>query len=173
MLAHSPAVNAKRTSCRPLVLVVLDIDDLSEPDIPLLLSELSQRKQVKLAFVSPSGLGIKIVVSVSPVPTNDAEHKTAWQACVDFFESLSDEYGFVIDPSGKDVSRLCFLAYDRQVITHDEDVPIGWDPSNVYLHTSELEDFAHSEADTSSLQAFLKSQEVKLLGRRPAGRFLC
>ena len=126
---------------------------------------------MKLAFVSPSGKGIKIVVSVSPVPTNDAEHKTAWHACVDFFESLSDEYSFVIDPSGKDVSRLCFLAYDLQVITHDEDAPIGWDPSNVYLHTSEFEDYEHSEADTSSLQAFLKSQEVKLLGTRPRGGF--
>lgn len=152
-------------------LVVLDVDDLSEPDIPLLLSELSQLKQVILAFVSPSGQGIKIVVSVSPVPKNDAEHKTAWHACVDFFQSLSDEYGFEIDPSGKDCSRLCYLAHDAQVITHDEVLPIGWDPSQVYLHTSELDDYEHSESDTSSLQAFLKSQDVKILGTRQRGGF--
>ena len=152
-------------------LVVLDVDDLSEPDIPLLLSELSQLKQVILAFVSPSGQGIKIVVSVDPLPANDADHKTAWHACVDFFQSLSDEYGFEIDPSGKDCSRLCYLAHHAQVITHDEVLPIGWDPSKVYLHTSELDDYEHSEADTSSLQAFLKSQDVQILGRRPRGGF--
>lgn len=117
-------------------LVVLDIDGLSEADIPLLLSELSQLPQVKLAFISPSGKGIKIVVLVSPVPKDDAEHKAAWQACVDFFENLAEEYGFEIDPTGKDCSRLCYLAYDAQAIFHAETVSIGWD-RDAYLSECE------------------------------------
>lgn len=151
--------------------VVLDIDHLCEPDIPGLLSELAQLQQVNLAFISPSGKGIKVVVPVSPTPKNDAEHKTAWAACVDFFEALADEYGFQIDASGKDCSRLCYLAHDPLSIVHAEISPIAWDPEDVYLHTSDLEDYAHTDADTSSLRAFLKSQDVKILGRRARGGF--
>lgn len=151
--------------------VVLDIDGLSPSQIPELLAILAQHPYVLLAFVSPSGLGIKIVVRVTPIPTNDVEHKTAWQACVDFFENEAAEYGFEIDPSGKDCSRLCYLAHDPQAIVHSESTPITWDPSNVYLHTSDLEDYEHSETDTSSLQSFLESQEVRILGRRQRGGF--
>ena len=150
---------------------VLDIDGLLPSQIPELLAILAQHPYVLLAFVSPSGKGIKVVVRVSPVPTNDAEHKTAWQACVDFFENEAEEHGFEIDPSGKDCSRLCFLAHDPQAIIHSESTPITWDPSNIYLHTSDLSDYTHSEADTSSLHTFLKSQDITILGTRQRGGF--
>ena len=152
-------------------LVVLDIDNLSEEDVPLLLSELAALKQVKLSFISPSGKGIKVVVPVSPTPKNDAEHKTAWHACADFFQALADEYGFQIDPSGTDCNRLCYLAHDPLAIVNRDVIPIQWDADDVYLYTSDLEDYAHTDADTSSLRAFLKSQDVKILGIRARGGF--
>ena len=108
-------------------LVVLDIDDLSETLIPDILAEFAQHPHVRLAFLSPSGLGIKVVCPVDPVPIDAAQHKAAWQACVDFFQPLADEYDFDIDPSGKDVNRLCFLAHDPQAILHPEAIPIQWD----------------------------------------------
>ena len=141
-------------------LVVLDIDNLSENDIPLLLSELAQLQQVRLAFLSPSGVGIKVVVSVSQVPRDAAEHTSAWQACVDFFESLSEEYGFEIDGSGKDCSRLCFLSHDPQAIVHAESVPIGWDRDASLKEKAEREkrrveleekDWGDLEKDVSAL----------------------
>ena len=108
-------------------LVVLDIDGLLPSQIPQLLAELAQMPHVVLAFVSPSGSGIKIVVRVDPVPNNDLEHKGAWQACVEFFEDMATEHGFEVDPTGKNVDRLCYLAHDAQAIIH-EDVPaISWD----------------------------------------------
>ena len=151
--------------------IVIDIDGLTPNQIVDLLAFFAQHPYIKLAFISPSGRGIKIVVSVTPVPKNDAEHKTAWHACVDFFENESEEYGFEIDPSGKDCSRLCFLVQDTQAIYNSNRQKITWDPSNVYLHTSDLSDYKHSESDTSNLHAFLKSQEVKILGKRDRGGF--
>ena len=108
-------------------LVTLDIDDLEANTIPDLLAELAQLPQVVLAFVSPSGTGIKVIVSVNPIPRNDLAHKGAYQACLDFFDDLATEYGFEIDTSGKDCSRLCYLAHDPLAIVHKDAPPIEWD----------------------------------------------
>ena len=107
--------------------VIIDIDGLTTEQIPYLLAELAQMPQVVLAFVSPSGLGIKVVVSVDPIPRNDLEHKGAYQACLDFFDDLATEYRFSIDTSGKDCSRLCYLAYDPRAIVHTDTPKIDWD----------------------------------------------
>ena len=108
-------------------LVTLDIDGLTAEQIPDLLAELAQHPYIVLTFISPSGMGIKAVVRVDPIPTNDLEHKRAYQACLDFFEDLTTEYGFEIDTSGKDCSRLCYLAHDSRAIVHREVPAIDWD----------------------------------------------
>ena len=110
----------------------LDIDGLNPADIPYILAILAQMPQVVLAFVSPSGNGIKVIVSVTPIPANDPEHKGAWAACRDFINPLAEEFEFTVDPSGKDVSRLCFLAHDPLAIVNKNPVPIEWD-SDAYL----------------------------------------
>ena len=108
-------------------LITLDIDGLTAEQIADLLAELAQMPQVVLAFVSPSGLGIKVIVRVDPIPRNDLEHKGAYQACLEFFGNLAEEYGFTIDTSGKDCSRLCFLAHDPLAIFHTDTPAIDWD----------------------------------------------
>lgn len=107
--------------------IILDIDGLTESQMPEVRAELLQMPQVFLAFVSPSGLGIKVILRVDPIPRNDLEHKGAYQACLDFFENLAEEYGFEIDTSGKDCSRLCYLAHDRLAILHTDAPAISWD----------------------------------------------
>ena len=108
-------------------LVTIDIDGLPLEDIPYLLSELAQVPQVALAFVSPSGAGIKAVVSVNPIPTDATEHKGAYEACKEHFETLATEFGFEVDTSGSDVSRMCFLAHDPLAIVNHNPTPITWD----------------------------------------------
>lgn len=100
--------------------VTLDVDGLTAEQIADLLAELAQMPQVVLAFVSPSGLGIKVILRVDPIPLNDLEHKGAYQACLEFFGNLAEEYGFTIDTSGKDCSRLCYLAHDPLAIVHTD-----------------------------------------------------
>ena len=107
--------------------IVLDIDGLTAEQIPDLLAELAQTPQVAYAFVSPSGTGIKVIARVNPIPQNDVEHKGAYQACLEFFDSLAEDYAFEVDTSGKDCSRLCFLAHDPLAIVNPEAPPIQWD----------------------------------------------
>ena len=108
-------------------LVPIDIDGLNPADIPSLLAELAQMPQVVLAFVSPSGFGIKVIVRVDPIPSDASEHKGAYQACLEFFEDLATEYNFEIDTSGSDCSRLCLLAHDPLAIFNKKPIPIEWD----------------------------------------------
>ena len=125
--------------------VPIDIDGLTAEQIPDLLAELAQLPQVVLAFVSPSGAGIKVIVRVDPIPQNDLEHKGAYQACLEFFEDLATTYGFTIDTSGKDCSRLCYLAHDTLAIVHTGAPPIHWD-CEAWL-TAEKEKQVRFEAD--------------------------
>ena len=107
--------------------ITIDVDGLTANQIASLLAELAQMPHVVLAFISPSGKGIKVIVRVNPIPTNDIEHKGAYQACLDFFEDLADEYEFEVDTTGKDCSRLCYLAHDPLAIFHTETPTIDWD----------------------------------------------
>ena len=59
-------------------------------------------------FVSPSGDGLKLGVCTALV-ADDAAYKHAWQTVADYYHQ---RYEVVWDPSGKDVSRLCFLSWD-------------------------------------------------------------
>ena len=107
--------------------IVLDTDGLTDAQIPEILAALAQHPNVRLAFISPSGAGIKVLVPVNPVPVDDLEHKGAYQACLEIFDELADEYGFEIDTSGKDCSRLCFIAHDPLAIVNTHATAIDWD----------------------------------------------
>ena len=140
-------------------LVTIDIDGLSAEQIPQLLAELAQMPHVVLAFISPSGLGIKVVVRVDPIPVNDLEHKGAYQACLDFFENLTLEYGFEIDTSGKDCSRLCYLAHDPLAVYHENTPVIDWD-RDAWI-TEQKEKQVRFEA--SAKRAYTGKADVKAL----------
>ena len=125
--------------------IIIDIDGLTPGQIADLLAQLAQMPHVVLAFVSPSGEGIKVLVRVDPIPRNDLEHKGAYQACLDFFEDLTEEYGFTIDTSGKDCSRLCFLAHHPHPVVNTATPAIPWD-RETYLE-AEKKKYVHFESD--------------------------
>jgi len=67
-----------------------------------------------LCFVSPSGDGLKLVIRIEP----DAEqHGASFDAARIYF---SEKYRLNVDPSGRDVSRLCFVSHDPDAIFHAE-----------------------------------------------------
>jgi hypothetical protein len=88
-------------------LLCLDIDKLEQHDIEDLWNKITSDPYTFFAFISPSGNGIKVVIQIDP----DINKHLA------FFQSLQkyylDQFGVTIDPSGKDVSRLCFVCHDR------------------------------------------------------------
>ena len=127
-------------------LVTIDIDNLTPNDTADLLAELAQMPQVVLAFVSPSGMGIKAIVRVDPIPQDALEHKGAFKDCADFFDDLATEYEFEIDTSGKDCSRLCYLSHDPLAIFHTAAPVIQWDKDEWLA--AETEKQQRFEADT-------------------------
>ena len=87
-------------------LITIDLDDCDVADV---MSQVTQMPECVFAYRSPSGQGVKAVFAVDPIPKNDAEHKDAFNAVKTKIEHIAE-----VDASGKDVSRLCLLAYDPQ-----------------------------------------------------------
>ena len=98
-------------------LLVIDFDDV--PDAPGLREAVASHPCCLLAFVSPGGNGVKAVfrldtggLDTSDVDAVQAFHRRAFNALQADCEA---RYGVKVDPSGKDVSRLCFLCSDPDV----------------------------------------------------------
>lgn len=78
-------------------LICLDFDKCKITDK---MSSLKKNKHVIACWVSPSGNGVKALVEVSE-PENHTQH---FDALLEDFEDL--------DPSGRNLSRVCFESYD-------------------------------------------------------------
>jgi hypothetical protein len=90
-------------------LLTVDFDDL--PD-PLVLKEQllnDEYFETELLFLSPSGNGLKWILEID---LSKAAH-------LDYFKGISNyilhTYRLKIDPSGKDLSRACFLPHDPNI----------------------------------------------------------
>ena len=88
-------------------LVVLDYDDLDSAENAI--NAVKYDPATVLAFISPRGKGIKVLVAIDPKPQTYAEHKVAWNQVKDKYNGI---LGVDADKSGSDVSRLCYLCYD-------------------------------------------------------------
>lgn len=90
-------------------MLALDFDGLPQPDT--LREKLLQDEyfETELLFLSPSGNGLKWII---PIDLLKATH-------LDYFNSISNyilhTYGLRVDPSGKDISRACFLPHDPNI----------------------------------------------------------
>jgi VirE N-terminal domain len=98
-----------------------DLDHLN--DAEGVKQRLAADPYVVYIFISPSGTGLKVGVHVTLVG-NDVAYKRAWQAVAD---AHRQQYGLTWDPSGKDVSRLCYVSWDpalcRNLDAHRFPVP--------------------------------------------------
>jgi hypothetical protein len=93
-------------------LLCLDFDDIPRPNElrdTLLKDELLE---TQLAFVSPSGNGLKWVVEID---TEQYDHLTYFKGVANFIKKT---YGLRVDQSGKDVCRACFIPYDPNAFIH-------------------------------------------------------
>lgn len=95
-------------------LITIDLDHIPEPE--KLKCDLYYDFELDLAmiFTSPSGQGLKLIVTVDLSQGNHNE----------YFASISSyllkQYHLHADPSGKDVSRACFLCHDPQILLNPE-----------------------------------------------------
>lgn len=89
-------------------LLCLDFDGLDET-VEESIKKLKEDKYCAAVWISPSGNGIKMLIKIQSDVT---KHKELFDSAVRYF---SNKYGIDADPSGKDVSRLCFVSYDPEL----------------------------------------------------------
>ena len=89
--------------------MVLDIDNLKdEEEVERIKKEIEKIEYTKMVFVSPSGLGLKIIVETNN--TDVERHTEVYKELVNYYENQLN-VGF--DSQTYDVSRLCFFSYDE------------------------------------------------------------
>ena len=109
--------------------VVLDLDHLEAhgANREELLEWFGDHPAVLGAYVSPGDDGLKVFVAVHPVPWDDDSHVRAFAAAKD---AVADIYSDV-DPSGKNVSRMCYLSDHPTCYIAPDDkgiTPMRWEP---------------------------------------------
>ena len=85
--------------------------------------KICEEPAVVAAFLSPSGEGVKVIVSITPVPTNAAEHTDAWRFVDKMFTPMFGQS----DPACKDVARLTFLAHDPEAYFAVDAGTVAWE----------------------------------------------
>lgn len=99
-------------------IIVLDIDGLDDyEESKNRREEIASYPYVKAAFISPSQKGIKFLVRIPNITKESPEEIDL--EFKGYFQALQKEFPD-IDPSGKDISRACFISYDPDVYINEE-----------------------------------------------------
>lgn len=123
-------------------LICLDIDDINEKDIDSIKKEISDDEYTYACFVSPSGLGLKSIIKIAP---GIQYHKEQFLALEKKYNEFLNKYTSTkknekkigdktvkidpeqgdylivkIDPSGKDVNRVCYESHDVDIYWNDD-----------------------------------------------------
>ena len=99
-------------------LIVLDIDKLNAKEIEVCHNQLLKDEFVFSFWRSPSNKGFKGLVQLeyTDIPNEidlDTKHKIAFKKLSTYFQ---ETYNLELDKSGSDISRLCYLSYDTNLI---------------------------------------------------------
>jgi hypothetical protein len=88
--------------------IILDLDKLTPEQLQAAFDKAAAIPYTFCCFRSPSGNGLKILIEVS---STQEHHEQAYKQVADYYEQQT---GLLIDRSGKDITRLCFVSYDPQ-----------------------------------------------------------
>ncbi len=103
-------------------LMVADLDDLGDK-LDTIRQSLLKSPHLYALFVSPSGNGLKPIFRVSD---DTADHRASFETVRRHVRELAR---VEIDPSGKDVGRLCFVSHDPECFICPAAIPLR--PVNV------------------------------------------
>src|SRR6218665_850248 len=98
-------------------LVCLDFDDVPREKVNPALSRICGISFTRLCFVSPSGRGLKVFAEVN---TGAEHHPIAFGQVKAYYEEALKDLGLKADPSGKDVTRLCYMSSSPEACCHPE-----------------------------------------------------
>jgi hypothetical protein len=100
----------------PSGILPIDLDDLTDDCLSQAIRDLRSDPHVAYCLKSPSGAGAKGGLRI-PLTTDDATFKERFSAAEHY---LLEKYGLILDPSGKDLCRLCFVSYDPSIYVNLE-----------------------------------------------------
>lgn len=87
----------------------LDFDDIPIEDVNELKDKVIEDKYTLGCFISPSGNGLKVFVKID---SEESQHLTAFHQVSEYFNKILD---FGADENCKDISRLCYMSYDKDL----------------------------------------------------------
>jgi hypothetical protein len=93
--------------------IVFDIDNVLRDEISGILARLRELPIIYASWISPSGAGIKFLVITD---SSAAEHKLYFYILSVF---IKDKVGVQVDISGSDISRLCFVSFDEDLLINE------------------------------------------------------
>jgi len=120
----------KRTQIRTYnSIIVLDVDKLEIEELRRVKKCFNDESMVLSFWESPSKEGIKGLVVLEykiELSSENIEkaHKKAFQNLANYF---SEKYSIEIDSSGSDITRLCFLSFDPNLIIKNNFIPFEVD----------------------------------------------
>lgn len=106
-------------------LLVIDVDKLTQHQMRDTQKKLLDDQYVFTYWISPSNQGIKGLIKLNynfdiNITGIDQSHKMGFNQIAEYFEKA---YQITLDKSGSDVTRLCFLSWDSNLILKENVVP--------------------------------------------------
>jgi hypothetical protein len=89
--------------------ICLDFDHIPEYEIENLKQIVNNCYHTLASFISPSGQGLKVFVSVV---SDAASHEEVYIQVANYYKALT---GYDYDSKCKDITRLCFVSYDPEL----------------------------------------------------------
>lgn len=133
-------------------LMVLDLDKLEVEEVNPLFEKVTKIPQTLMAFLSPSGKGIKIIVATDNIDSK--KHTEVYKQVMTHYESLLN---VKFDEKTCDVARLCFFSYDPNAYL------------NFYYKTFEIENIevetSINNNNTKELQTMNTDSVLKLMAK--------
>jgi len=93
-------------------IIQIDIDDIPNPSE--IKEKLSKDPFTYIAFISPSGKGLKLIVKI---PSEIEKHEYYFNRLLDYYKI---NYNLIVDERCKDITRLCFLSSDPSIYVNNE-----------------------------------------------------
>ena len=139
-------------------IICLDIDEVKENDLLKIKEDVINDSYTLACFISPSGKGLKVLVKIA---RDKEEHKNQFLALETYFnkilypytseklnvrhdgKKIDEEQGEYlrvhIDPSGKDIARVCYESFDPEVY-HNPDSELWYETEEEIRIERDVED---------------------------------
>ncbi len=139
--------------------IILDVDGLEDlQTTKKLKKQISKLKFVYSIFISPSNVGLKVIVKTEN--TDPTKHLLYFEALKRIFEI---KFPVDIDRSGKDTCRLCFVSYDPELYLNNESSVFQLEYSKPEYKLTKIEDpgliFEHILMITNKRAQFVEGEK--------------